>query len=151
MPGSRRGLVAPQNTFLESIVRKCSGARTYAIDLHFSKMRLFTGTSQGETHEELLLHDTSSFSFTLPTRMSVLVQAIRTDHFDGCSSSAFSTLYSSRCFDETSMLQFNNISCCIVMHTHTHTRIISPYTPAHDESQLHAEVAALATNALSAY
>lgn len=29
MPGSRRGLVAPQNTFLESIVRKCSGARKY--------------------------------------------------------------------------------------------------------------------------
>ncbi|CAF0853279.1 unnamed protein product [Rotaria sordida] len=28
MPGSRRGLVAPQNTFLESIVRKCSGAHT---------------------------------------------------------------------------------------------------------------------------
>ncbi|CAF1670577.1 unnamed protein product [Rotaria magnacalcarata] len=26
MPGSRRGLVAPQNTFLESIIRKCSGA-----------------------------------------------------------------------------------------------------------------------------
>ncbi|CAF1075963.1 unnamed protein product, partial [Didymodactylos carnosus] len=25
MPGSRRGLVAPQNTFLESIIRKCSG------------------------------------------------------------------------------------------------------------------------------
>lgn len=29
MPGSRRGLVAPQNTFLESIIRKCSGARKY--------------------------------------------------------------------------------------------------------------------------
>lgn len=29
MPGSRRGLVAPQNTFLESIIRKCSGAREY--------------------------------------------------------------------------------------------------------------------------
>ncbi|CAF3405698.1 unnamed protein product [Rotaria sp. Silwood1] len=28
MPGSRRGLVAPQNTFLESIIRKCSGAHT---------------------------------------------------------------------------------------------------------------------------
>ncbi|CAF1231081.1 unnamed protein product [Adineta ricciae] len=27
MPGSRRGLVAPQNTFLDSIVRKCSGAQ----------------------------------------------------------------------------------------------------------------------------
>lgn len=32
MPGSRRGLVAPQNTFLESIIRKCSGAREYSID-----------------------------------------------------------------------------------------------------------------------
>ena len=31
MPGSRRGLVAPQNTFLESIIRKCSGARKYLL------------------------------------------------------------------------------------------------------------------------
>jgi hypothetical protein len=27
MPGTRRGLVAPQNTFLENIVRRCNGSR----------------------------------------------------------------------------------------------------------------------------
>jgi hypothetical protein len=27
MPGTRRGLVAPQNNFLESIIRRCNGSR----------------------------------------------------------------------------------------------------------------------------
>jgi hypothetical protein len=27
MPGTRRGLVAPQNTFLENIIRRCNGSR----------------------------------------------------------------------------------------------------------------------------
>lgn len=29
MPGGRRGLVAPQNTFLENIIRRCSSQRKY--------------------------------------------------------------------------------------------------------------------------
>lgn len=29
MPGGRRGLVAPQNTFLENIIRRCSQQREY--------------------------------------------------------------------------------------------------------------------------
>jgi len=29
MPGTRRGLVAPQNTFLENIVRRCNGSRNF--------------------------------------------------------------------------------------------------------------------------
>ena len=29
MPGARRGLVAPQNTFLENIIRRFSGQRKY--------------------------------------------------------------------------------------------------------------------------
>lgn len=31
MGASRRGLVAPQNTFLENIVRRCNGSRNYSI------------------------------------------------------------------------------------------------------------------------
>ena len=31
MGASRRGLVAPQNTFLENIVRRCNGSRKYFI------------------------------------------------------------------------------------------------------------------------
>ena len=30
MPVTRRGLVAPQNTFLENIVRRCNGSRMNA-------------------------------------------------------------------------------------------------------------------------
>ncbi len=29
MPGTRRGLVAPQNTFLENIIRRSNGQRMY--------------------------------------------------------------------------------------------------------------------------
>jgi hypothetical protein len=35
MPGTRRGLVAPQNTFLENIVRRCNGSRKKRENLPF--------------------------------------------------------------------------------------------------------------------
>ena len=33
MPGTRRGLVAPQNTFLENIIRRSNGQRKYFLPL----------------------------------------------------------------------------------------------------------------------
>ena len=33
MPGGRRGLVAPQNTFLENIIRRCSQQREFIFPL----------------------------------------------------------------------------------------------------------------------
>lgn len=36
MPGGRRGLVAPQNTFLENIIRRSNSQRKYNIFFHRS-------------------------------------------------------------------------------------------------------------------
>ena len=36
MPGGRRGLVAPQNTFLENIIRRSSQQRKYNNNLQFT-------------------------------------------------------------------------------------------------------------------
>jgi hypothetical protein len=40
MPVTRRGLVAPQNTFLENIVRRCNGSRMRFLLIVYSKFKL---------------------------------------------------------------------------------------------------------------
>ena len=41
MPGGRRGLVAPQNTFLENIIRRCSQQRELISIFHLTSIQIY--------------------------------------------------------------------------------------------------------------
>ena len=74
MPGGRRGLVAPQNTFLENIIRRCNNQREYENNillsanhqLYLSVILCMNGTKKNNSiHRNITINHFQCFSVML--------------------------------------------------------------------------------------